>query len=332
MSSETATPAAESAAEAATESAEARPAAASPPATGDLAERVRALVRGFSIEVTPKAALKVERFADHLAPGSRVMITFLPGSDLADTQALALRLAEEGFRPVPHFAARSFASEKQLASFAAALAEAGVREAVVLAGAVDEPLGPFASSMDLIGTGVFEGSGFTRLGLAGHPEGSPDIPDAALAEALAWKNQWAAAHPEMEVELVTQFCFEAEPVLAWERRIRAEGNRLPVQIGLPGPAQLKTLLLHAKNCGIGNSMRFLVKKSRDVTKLVTVNAPDQLLLGLAQGKDPEAQVAGVHLYPLGGLRKSAAWARAVEEGRFTLKEEGARLAVDFEAR
>ena len=54
-----------------------------------------------------------------------------------------------------------------------------------------------------------------------------------------------------ELYVVTQFCFEAEPVIAWDRRIQAEGNRLPIYIGVPGLATIKTLLAHAKACGIG---------------------------------------------------------------------------------
>ncbi|MGR4000446.1 MAG: metFprotein [Alphaproteobacteria bacterium] len=291
-------------------------------------QEIENFVRDFSIEVTPGAAKKIEDFSGHLRPGCRVMITFLPGSDLEETRLLALRLKSEGYIPVPHFAARSFASRDQFVAFAEGLAVAGVHEAVVLAGAVVESLGPFSSSMDLLETGVFEANGFDRLGVAGHPEGSPDISAPLLAEAIAWKNEWAA-RVRVKTYLVTQFCFEAEPVLSWEREIRALGNTLEVRIGLPGPAQIKTLLMHAKNCGIGNSMRFLTRQARNVTKLVTVNAPDQLVLGLVKGKSTESLITGVHVYPLGGLRKSAAWTYALADGRFSLDEKGSRLQVSL---
>ena len=66
---------------------------------------------------------------------------------------------------------------------------------------------------------------------------------------------------------------EADPVIAWDKRIQAEGNRLPVYIGLPGLATLKALIGHARACGIGPSMRFLTRQARNVTKLLAVSAP-----------------------------------------------------------
>ncbi|MDA8001379.1 MAG: metFprotein [Alphaproteobacteria bacterium] len=285
---------------------------------------VRDFVRDFSIEVTPGAAKKIESFSEHIRPGCRVMITFLPGSDIEETRLLAERLRGEGYVAVPHFAARSFESRGQFVAFAEGLAKSGVNEAMVLAGAVKEPLGPFASSMDLLETGVFEANGFCRFGVAGHPEGSPDISAAALREAILWKNDWAA-RTGADAYLATQFCFEAAPVLEWERGIRADGNALEVRIGLPGPAQIKTLLMHAKNCGIGNSVRYLARQARNVSKLVTVNAPDKLVFGLVEGREAGNLISGVHLYPLGGFRRSAEWVYAVAAGDFTLTDGGLRV-------
>ncbi len=104
-----------------------------------------------------------------------------------------------------------------------------------------------------------------------------------------------------EVYLVTQFCFEAAPMIAWDRRIRAEGNRLPVHIGVPGLATIRTLLAHARACGIGPGVGFLTRQARNVTKLMTVSAPDRLIGALAayRAGDPACGIAGVHVYPLG---------------------------------
>lgn len=296
-----------------------------------LPRRITDFLSDYTIEITPGAAAKVERFDALLPAGKRVMITFLPGTDVTATRAVAVRLAEEGFVPVPHFAARSFESHAQFADSVKFLSsEAGVREAVVLAGAVPKPLGPFDSSIALLETGAFEENGYTRIGLAGHPEGSPDISTDDLAHALRVKNEWATARPDLSVHLVTQFCFEAEPVLAWERAIRSAGNRLPIWIGLPGPAQIKTLIRHAQECGVGNSIRFLLRQSKNIARLVTVNAPDKLLLDLVRGVEADADclIRGVHCYPLGGLRKSALWAEAVVAGKFELDAKGTGLKVD----
>ena len=288
------------------------------------------LLSGFTTETTPGAAAKIADYRAHLRPGATVFITFLPGSSFADTIAVAVRLRREGFNPVPHFAARSIPSRAFLDENLARLTgEAGVDQALLIGGAINQPLGDFSNTMQLLDTGLFDSYGIGRIGIAGHPEGSPDIPDAQIRSALAWKNAFAE-RTGASLYIITQFCFEAAPVIAWDRRIQAEGNRLPVYIGIPGLASLKALIGHAKACGVGPSMRFLTRQARNVTKLLSVTAPDRLVAGLAtyRATDPRCGVRGVHVYPLGGLKKSARWARAVVDGRFEMRDDGRGFDVE----
>ena len=288
------------------------------------------LLSGFTTETTPGAAAKIADYRVHLRPGATVFITFLPGSSFADTIAVAIRLRREGFNPVPHFAARSLPSRAFLDENLARLTgEAGVDQALLIGGAINHPLGEFSNTMQLLDTGLFDNYGIGRIGIAGHPEGSPDIPDAQIRAALAWKNAFAE-RTGASLYIVTQFCFEAAPVIAWDRRIQAEGNRLPVYIGIPGLASLKALIGHARACGVGPSMRYLTRQARNVTKLLTVTAPDRLVAGLAsyRATDPQCGIRGVHVYPLGGLKKSARWAQAVVDGRFEMREGGQGFDVE----
>ena len=288
------------------------------------------LLSGFTTETTPGAAAKIADYRAHLRPGATVFITFLPGSSFADTIAVAVRLRREGFNPVPHFVARSVPSRAFLDENLARLTgEAGVDQALLIGGALNQPLGEFSNTMQLLDTGLFDNYGIGRIGIAGHPEGSPDIPDAQIRTALAWKNAFAE-RTGASLYIVTQFCFEAAPVIAWDRRIQAEGNRLPVYIGIPGLASLKALIGHAKACGVGPSMRYLTRQARNVAKLLTVTAPDRLVAGLAayRATDPQCGIRGVHVYPLGGLKKSARWAQAVVDGRFEMREGGQGFEVE----
>jgi methylenetetrahydrofolate reductase (NADPH) len=202
---------------------------------------------------------------------------------------------------------------------------------VALAGAVDKPLGPFESSMAILETGLFDKYGVHTIGVAGHPEGSPDIAPAALQEALDWKNAFAE-RSDAAFYIATQFCFEAAPIIAWDKAMQAAGNRLPIHIGVPGLATIKTLINHAKACGVGPSMRFLTRQARNVAKLMTVNAPDRLLLDLARYKayDPDCGIARIHIYPLGGLKRSAAWTYAVADGAFEVNAKGDGFKVTRE--
>ena len=297
----------------------------------DARSEIRGLMHGFSLETTPASAAKVPDFRALVRPGTNVYITFLPGSDFADTVAVARRLHDEGFNAVPHIAVRSIPSRAALeADMQRLTGEAGVRQVLLIGGAVPKPLGEFSDTMQVLATGLLDRYGIARIGVAGHPEGSPDIPEEGIRRALKWKNDFAA-RTAAELYIVTQFCFEADPIIAWDRRIQAEGNRLPIHIGIPGLATLKTLMAHAKACGIGPSMRFITRQAMDVAKLLTVAAPDKLVAELAayRAADPRCGIGGVHMYPLGGLKKSADWAYAVADGRFEFRPGAQGFHVDL---
>ncbi len=285
------------------------------------------LMSDFTVETTPVSANKITDFRDILRPGTVVYITFLPGSDYKDTIAVAKRLRAEGFEPAPHFAARSIQSKNMLEDYIArASGEAGVDHVLVIAGAVDEPIGPYADSSQLLATGLFDKYGVKQIGVAGHPEGSPDMSDKAISEALAWKNGFLN-RTDAKLHIVTQFAFEADPIIAWDKALQADGNILPIRVGVPGIAKLQTLIKYSMACGVGNSIKFLKKQARNITKLVMEQEPDKLVLDLAHycATDPNSGIEGVHMYPLGGLKKSAAWSYAVSDGAVTLNKNGFSL-------
>jgi len=227
-------------------------------------------------------------------------------------------------RPVPHLAARSLQNADQLDELLAAFTtRCGVEEVLCIGGGVDDPVGNFTATMQVLETGLIQKHGIRQIGVAGHPEGSPDISDDAVAEALASKNA-LAARDGLDLYIETQFCFEADIVLDWERRARAAGNRLPIRIGIPGPATIKTLFRFAQISGIGPSMRFIAKQARNVAKLMTVQSPHLLIAGLAEGMaaDKDCLIRHFHYYPFGGFARTAAYAGAIAEGRIELLPKG----------
>jgi methylenetetrahydrofolate reductase (NADPH) len=169
--------------------------------------------------------------------------------------------------------------------------------------------------MQLMETGLFDKAGFKRLHVAGHPEGNRDIDpdggDRTVMEALRWKQDFAN-RTDAEMAIATQFAFEAGPVLAWARRLKAEGIDLPIHLGIAGPAKLQTLLKFAIACGVGPSLKVLQKRAMDVTKLVMPYEPTEFVAALAAAKaaDPDFPIAQLHIFPLGGITSSAAWATA----------------------
>ena len=278
----------------------------------------------WSIEVTPAGATKIESFAGILEEGTTVNVTFLPGSDPLDTIATAKRLADDGMNAVPHIAARSLQNKEQLDDLLKRMtSEANVREVLVIGGGVDNPVGEFDCTMQILQTGLIQKYGITHIGVSGHPEGSPDISADQLAQAISQKNEFARKEG-LSLYMETQFCFDPAAVLAWEKTIRQAGNQLPIRIGIPGPATIKTLFRFAQISGIGPSMRFIAKQARNVAKLMTVQSPHELLAGLAEGMaaDNKCLLQHFHYYPFGGFAKTAAYAKAVEQGNICLLPKG----------
>ena len=278
------------------------------------AETTARFLSGWSIEVMPRTAEKVEDFRAILPPGTRVYIAHIDGTAIEDMVATARRIAGQGFEVMPHFPARSIADRATLSDWIARYqGEAGVKEGLILAGGRKDPAGEFASSMDLLETGIFDRAGFKRLHLAGHPEGNkdvdPDGSDRMVMEALRWKQAFLA-RTDAKVALATQFCFDAAPVIAWVDRLAAEGIDIPIHIGIAGPAKLQTLIKFAIACGVGPSLSVLQKRAMDVTKLLLPYEPDEVVNALAAHKaaNPAFAIEQVHIFPLGGISTAATWA------------------------
>ena len=291
-----------------------RKAPAPTPKNGVLAD----FLDGFSIEVMPRTAEKVENFRDLLPAGTRVYIAHIEGTPIEDMVATAARLNAEGYPVMPHFPARIIKDRATLADWIARYqGEANVDQALLLAGGVTTPHGDFDSSMQLLESGEFDRAGFKRLHVAGHPEGNKDIdPDGSMKnveDALRWKQKFSET-TDAKMALATQFAFDAKPIIAWADSLSAAGITLPIHIGIAGPAKLQTLIKFAIACGVGPSLKVLQKRAMDVSKLLLPYEPTDVLSELAAHKaaNPNFNIEHVHFFPLGGIKANAEW--AIENG------------------
>ena len=279
---------------------------------------VKNFIEGFSIEVVPNSAAKVESFAEILPNGTRVYIAHLSEKeDIKTMVATAKRINEEGFSVMPHIPARIIKNKAMLAEWISMYKnEANVDQALLLAGGSSDVLGEFDSSMQLIETGLFDQAGFKRLHVAGHPEGSKDIdPDGGsknVSSALSWKQEFSK-RTDAQMAIATQFCFDADAVSKWATNIKNNGIDIPIHIGIAGPAKLQTLLKFSIECGIGPSMKVLTKRAKDITKLLLPYKPTEILKGLAEHKkqDPELNIEQVHFFPIGGIKQTADFIKEV---------------------
>jgi methylenetetrahydrofolate reductase (NADPH) len=283
---------------------------------------VHRLMENFSVEVTPKETTRSPRLAELLPSGTAVYITFLPGAPWADTVDAARRALAEGMRPVPHLAARAIPDANACRGMLEALTDIGVHELMLVAGSRSEPVGAFRDSLQVLRSGLLEEAGITRVGVCGHPEGNRDIGDAGLRSALAEKNAVARVL-DLDLYLVTQFCFSPGPIVEWERRIRDEGNTLPIKVGLPGVTSPARLLRFGLSCGVGPSLQVLRKQSGNMSRLAAAPAyrPDRTLEAVARAStEPGSRLRGIHFFPFGSLAASARWALTYGEGGVDLPE------------
>ena len=284
------------------------------PVAGTLSPEVESFLQGYSIEVMPRTAEKVEDFRAILPAGTRVYIAHIEGTPIADMVATAKRLNADGFPVMPHFPARIIKDTATLTDWIARYqGEANVNQALLLAGGVDKPYGDFHSSMQLLETGAFDKAGFKHLHVAGHPEGNKDIdPNGGMKnvdDALRWKQDFST-RTDASMAIATQFAFEAGPIITWANSLKEAGIDLPIHIGIAGPAKLQTMIKFAIACGVGASLRVLQRRAKDVTKLLTPFEPTEVISQLAAHKaaNPDFNITQVHFFPLGGIKTNANWA------------------------
>jgi methylenetetrahydrofolate reductase (NADPH) len=281
----------------------------------DIADQadLAALLRGYSVEVTARGAAAAEICRTHLAPGTEVYVPFTPRDTHHGVVDTAIRLHAAGFVVVPHVTARNVASFTQLNEFLARLAgEAGVTRALVLGGDAYRPAGPYHSSLQALESGLFQRHGIRHIGLACYPEAHRKIEAEALDEALAAKLD-LLRHEGLEPWLVSQFCFEAAPIVDFAERLRARGVGAPLRVGLAGPADLRRLWKYGLYCGIGNSIRALGTRVDAVANLLARRTPDAIVVDLAVARrcDPALVIAGIHIFTFGGVAGAADWANAI---------------------
>jgi methylenetetrahydrofolate reductase (NADPH) len=270
------------------------------------------LLRGYSIELNPRDAKTLQTATERLDPGTEVSLVWIPGSNPMDVIAPATRLKRAGYLPMPHVGARHLESAAQLQRLAEQLKDAGVDRVLIIGGDRATPAGPYDNSLAIMQTGAFQRAGITRMAIGGFPEGNPHIPEKILNEALKAKVSLARKEG-LQLSIITQFCFKAEPVVEWVRGVRARGIDVPIRVGLAGPASLTTLLRYALRCGVGNSLHVL-KENPSFAKMLVERGPEPIIRGLAaslgNSDGKQLGIAGLHFYIFGGFKKTMDWIAA----------------------
>ena len=282
-----------------------------------VSNHLKEFLTDFSIEVMPRTASKIESFKEILPKNTRVYIAHIEGVPIEEMVQTAKRISNEGFNVMPHFPARIIKDKSTLEQWIKSYQdEAGIDQALLLAGGIDKPYGVFENSMQLVETELFEKYNFKNLHFAGHPEGNKDIDNDGstknVDQALLWKQKFNE-RSDAELAITTQFCFEAEPVIEWANSLINNGINIPIHIGVAGPAKLQTLIKFSIACGVGPSLKVLQKRAKDVKKLLLPFDPNDFLETLAKHKkeNPKFNISNIHFFPLGGINVNASWIKNV---------------------
>ncbi|MCK5749907.1 MAG: methylenetetrahydrofolate reductase [Oricola sp.] len=274
------------------------------------------LLDGYSLEITAKDVDSLREAAPMIAPQTPIAVTFLPGEEMAARIAAVKAVRELGFEPMPHVSARRLTSAKVFEDMIKQVtSESGVKRLFVIAGDPPQPEGPFEDSLQVIKTGILEANGIKAIGIAGHPEGHPNV---SKDDLWVWmENKIAEIRSRgMLPIIVTQFGFSAEPFLEWLEEMRARGIDAPVRIGVPGPAGIKRLLGFAARCGVGASAAVMAKYGVSLTQLMGTAGPNKLVGAIDEGYDFKKHGrVRLHFYPFGGLSKTLEWIKEYEEKR-----------------
>ncbi|NIM69205.1 MAG: methylenetetrahydrofolate reductase [Xanthomonadales bacterium] len=261
------------------------------------------LVREAYLEIFPTPSIE-RRLAD-LAPGSFVSVSCSPTKGVDATLDLTHRLADRGFRVVPHIAAKMVRGDGHLREIMARLEDLPVDSIFVPGGDAARPLGPFGTAWQLLQAISEYDHRFAEIGIATHPEGHPEVAADVLLAELERKQALATY-------LVTQMCFDVQLLGRWLRAIRARGVRLPAWIGIPGVSDRATLLKTSLRIGVGDSLRFLRRKRDAVARFLSasVYTPDALLRALAPLLHEESlDIAGCHVFSFNQVEQTEAWRR-----------------------
>ncbi|WP_216894216.1 methylenetetrahydrofolate reductase [Nocardia alni] len=273
-----------------------------------MSPREASLLSDFSLEITGKDIDRLTAAAPNLPLGTRVHLTYLDSEDLEIRVKAAGVCGDLGLVPVPHVAARRLRSSGELEEFLTCLADiSAAARLFVVGGDPAVPLGPYPDALSVLRSAMPRRFGLVEAGIAGYPEGHPDIATDVLWRALEDK---AALLSETGLagSVVTQFGFDSDAVLDWIEEVRSRGIALPVRVGVPGPAGIRRLVRYATRFGVGTSAGIVRKYGFSITNLVGAAGPDRFLRDLARRWEPRRHGdVRIHFYSFGGVEATVEW-------------------------
>ena len=285
-------------------------------------EKIISLLNGFTIELNPKVRHKIDSIP--LEKKNNVYITYLPDASENDILETVEFVSKNNLTPITHLPARTMKNLDHVSQFLSQVRNRTDSKKILVIGGGGNQLGQITSSLEILNSGLLEENDFNEIGIAGHPEGSPDISQETIDNFLNDKFELTKTKG-LNLELVTQFFFDAMPFINWCEKLNEKKITLPVRVGFPGPASFKTLLNFGLMSGVGNSINFLKKNSSKVSDLLTKTSNDEMLISLAEFANKNSPLKSFHCFPFGGFEKTCLWLNEIQNGEFTIENHQLKL-------
>ena len=285
-------------------------------------EKITSLIDGFTIELNPKVRHKINSIP--LEKKNNVYITYLPDASENDILETIEFVSKNNLTPITHLPARTMKNLDHVRQFLSQVRERTDSKKILVIGGGGNQLGQITSSLEILNSGLLEENDFNEIGIAGHPEGSPDISQETIDNFLNDKFELTKTKG-LNLELVTQFFFDAAPFINWCEELTKKKITIPVRVGFPGPASFKTLLNFGLMSGVGNSINFLKKNSSKVSDLLTKTSNDEMLISLAEFANKNSPLKSFHCFPFGGFEKTCLWLNELQNGEFTIENQQLKL-------
>lgn len=265
-----------------------------------------ALTANYAIEVVPIKSLDKAR--GDLPAGATLSVTCSPAKGIAETQRLTEEFLAQGFRPIPHFAARMVQDQAHTQQLANWCRVSGVKKVFVVGGDAEEP-GGYSDASTFLSDFLGCDHGLDAIGVPAYPDHHSFIADEVLHQALHHK-QHLLNEAGIAGWCSTQMCFEAQVVEAWMRAERASGLTLPIHLGVAGVIDKAKLISTGARIGLGQSLSYLKKNRAAITKMMTSASydPSDLLVPLSEA-NLELGVAEIHMFTFNQIAPTEQWRR-----------------------
>lgn len=264
----------------------------------------RKLIDNLTFEVVPMKSL--DDAVSALPPGAEVSVTCSPLKGIEETQRITEALLQQGFDPIPHFAARMVRDEGHTRELASWLRANGLTKAFVIGGDAQEP-GLYPDSVTFLEALLGTDHGLQSVGVGAYPDGHSFISSEQLRLAL-WRKQELFAEAGVNGYCSTQMCFDPQAISDWISYERAAGFTMPIHLGLSGVVSKTRLLKLGVRLGIGQSLNYLKKNKSAMVKMLTSTSydPNDLLVPL--GESLQAwDVQGLHVFTFNQVEATNVW-------------------------